>query len=167
MQETLEIDDFIDIGVEVSLLLDALIDLLEERLIDELLNAAHGEVGHEILPITEVAKTVESIEDVLLKVIERLRLVFHAEPEHPRRVVAAKDACAVEVHLERLVVFSHLLTGLNDLRDVLIGRIANELQGQVDLIGFAPIDVSAFVLQVMLETLHQSGIFAPDGNGDG
>lgn len=163
----MEIDDFIDIGVEVSLLLDALIDLLEERLIDELLNAAHGEVGHEILPIAEVAKTVESIEDVLLKVIERLWLVLHAEPQYPRRVVAAEDTCAVEVHLERLVVFSHLLTGLDDLRDVLVGRVAYELQSQVDLISFAPIDVSALVLQIMLETLYQSGIFTPDGNGDG
>ena len=142
----MEIDDFLDIGVEVGLLLDAAYHLLEERFVDKLLDAAHSEVGHEVLPIAKVAKTVESIEDVLLKVVKCLGLVFHAKPEYPWRVVAAEDACAVEIHFKRLVMACHLLTSLDDFRNVLIGRVANELQGQVDLVSFAPIDVFALML---------------------
>ena len=165
MKKALEINDLLDVGMKVSLLFDALIDLLEERLVDKLLDAAHGEVRNEVLPIAEVAETVEGIQDILLKVIQRLGLVLHAEPEHPRRVVATEDARAVEVHGKRLMTLGYLLAGLDDLRDVLIGRVANELQGQVDLVGLAPVDVTAFVLQILLKALHQGGIVRPYGNG--
>ena len=55
------IDDFLDIGMEISLLFDALINLLEEGFVDQLLDAAHGEMRHEVLPVAEVAHAVESV----------------------------------------------------------------------------------------------------------
>ena len=79
----MQVDDFVDIGMEIGLLLDALIDLLEEGFVDECLDAAHGEVRDEVLPVAEVAQAVEGVEDIAFKVIERLGLIFHAEPEHP------------------------------------------------------------------------------------
>lgn len=79
----MEIDDFLDLGMEVGLLFDALIQLLEERLVDKLFDAAHGEVRDEVLTVAEVAQAVEGVEDIVFKVIECLGLVFHAQPEHP------------------------------------------------------------------------------------
>lgn len=79
----MEIDDFLDLGMEVGLLFDALIQLLEERLVDKLFDAAHGEVRHEVLAVAEVAQAVEGVEDIAFKVIECLGLIFHAQPEHP------------------------------------------------------------------------------------
>jgi len=80
----LVIDDFFNIGVKVGFLFDTLIDLLEEGLVDECFEAAHREMWHEILPITEVADTIEDVKDIFFQVIERFRFVFHAEPKHPR-----------------------------------------------------------------------------------
>lgn len=82
-------------------------------------------------------------------------------------MVAAEDARAVEVHGKGLMLFGHLLAGFDDLGDILVGRVAHEFKGQVYLVGLAPVDIAAFVFQVALETLHQGGIFRPDGDGDG
>lgn len=163
----MEIDHLVDVGVEVGLLLDALIDLLEEGFVDECLDAAHGEVRHEVLPVAEVAEAVEGGEEVLFEIVEGPGLVVHAEPEHPRRVVAAEDARAVEVHREGLVVFGHLLASLDDLGDVVVGGVADELEGKVYLVGFAPINIAAFVFKVALELLHQGGVFIAHGDVDG
>ena len=70
-------------------------------------------------------------------------------------MVAAEDARAVEVHRERLVVFRHLLASLDDFRHVMVGRVADELQGQMDLVGLAPVDVSFLVLQIALQALRK------------
>lgn len=145
---------------------DILIDLLEERLVDKGLDTAHGEVGHEVLPVAEIANLIESGEDILLELIKSLGLVLHAQPEHSGRVVAAEDARAVEVHGERLMPFGHLLASIDDLGDVLIGGIADEFQGKVYLVGLAPVDVATLVLQVVLEAFHQRGIFGTYRDGD-
>lgn len=152
--------------MEVGLLLDALIDLLEERFVDERLDTAHSEVRHEVLPVAEVAEAVEGVEDVFFQIIKRLGLILHAEPQHPRRVVAAEDARAIEVHGERLMPLGHLLAGFDNLRDVLVGGVAHKLQGKMDLVGFTPINVSAFMFQVVLETLHQGRVFDPYSDGN-
>ena len=162
----MEIDDLLNICVKIGLLLNALIDLLEERFVDKRLDAANGKVRHKILPIAEVTQTVESVKNIFFEVVECLGLVLHAEPKHPWRVVASEDARAVEIHAERLMPLGHLLASLNNLWDVLIGRVAHEFQGQVNLVGFAPINVAALVLQIILKTLHQSWIFFPYGNGN-
>lgn len=166
MEKTLIIDDFTDIGVEVGLLLYAADHLLEERLVDKLLDAAHGKVGHKVLPVAEVTEAIEGVKHVLFQLIKGFRLVFHAKPQHSGRVVAAEDARAVEVHGEGLVPLGHLLAGFYDLGNVLVWGVAHKLQGEVYLVGFAPVDVTTFVLQVSLETLCECGKLCPavDGN---
>ncbi len=167
MEKALEVNDFLHIGMEVGLLLNAADDLLKERLVDELFDAAHGEMGHKVLPVAEIAEVVEGVEDIRFEVIERLGFILHAQPEHSWGVVAAEDACAVEVHGEGLVPLGHLLTGLDDLRDILIGGVAHEFQGEMDLVGFAPVDVATLVFQVSLEALGEDWELGADGDGDG
>lgn len=77
------IDDVADLGVEIGFLLDSVANLVEERLIDELFDAAHGKMRHEILSVAEVTQAIESIEYIRFEVIECLRLVSHTEPQHP------------------------------------------------------------------------------------
>ena len=167
MEKTLEVDDFLDIGMQIGLLFDALANLLEERLIDKLLDAAHREVRHKVLPVAKVAEAVESIKNIFLELIERLGLVFHPKPKHPGRMVAAKKTGSVEVHGKRMMPLCYLLAGLDDLGNVLVGGIAHEFQGEVYLVGFAPVDVATFMLQIALETLREGGKLRPDGNRDG
>jgi len=62
LQETLEVDEFLDISVEVSFLLDAIVDLLEQFLVDQRLDATNGEVWDEVLSVAEIAKVIEGIE---------------------------------------------------------------------------------------------------------
>ena len=158
------IDDLVDIGMEVWLLFDAFIDLPEKRLVDELLKTTDGEMGDEVLTITQIAKAVEGVEKVGFEVVEGLGLVIHTHPKHPRRMFTAKDTGAVEVHGERMVPLGHRLTGLNDLGDVVVGGVAHKFQGKVDLVRFAPVDVTTFVFKVALQTLHQRRILLPYGN---
>ena len=153
--------------MKISLLLDALKDLLEKGFVDKLFDAAYRKVRHIVLSVARVAEGVEGVEDILFQVIECLGLILHAKPEHPWRVVAAEDASAVEVHGEGLMPLSHLLASLDDLGDVLIGRIAHKFQGKMYLIGLAPVDVAALVFQIALETLYQGGIFVTYRDGDG
>ena len=80
----MEVNDFFHIGVKIGLLLDAIAYLQEERFVDEVFDATYREMRHEILPIAEVAKIVESVEDVFFKIVECLRLVLHTEPEDTR-----------------------------------------------------------------------------------
>lgn len=161
------IDDVANLGVEIGFLLDSVADLEEERLIDELFDAAHGKMRHEILSVAEVTQAIESIEDIRFEVIECLRFMSHTEPQHPWRVPAAEEPGAVEVHGERMVVSGHGLAGFDDLRHVLVGGVAHEFEGKMDLVGLTPVDVTAFVFQVTLESLHHSGEFCSHGDGDG
>lgn len=163
----MEVNDFFHVSMEVGLLFDTVDDLLEERLVDKLFDAAYGEMGHKVLPIAEVAEVVEGVEDIRFKVIERLGFVLHAQPEHPGGVVAAEDASAVKIHSEGLVPLGHFLAGFDDLGDVLVGGVAHEFQGEVDLVGFAPVDVAALVFQVALEALGEGWKLGADGDGDG
>ena len=82
-------------------------------------------------------------------------------------MVTTEKAGTVEVHGERLVPFRHLLAGFDDLGDVLVGGVAHKFQGKMNLIGFAPVDVAALMLQVPLETLCERGKLrsARDGYG--
>ena len=150
LKEALERHDFVDLGVEVGLLLDALIHLLEKRLVDELFDAAEGEMRHKILAVAKVAEVVEGVENVGFKVVESLGFLIHAEPKDAGRVVGGKDACTIEVHGEGLVFLGHLTAGMDDFGDVLIGGVAHELESKVYLIGFAPVNIAAFMFQVAL-----------------
>ena len=167
MEKALEINDFLHVDMKIGLLFDAIANLQKEGLVDELFDAANGEMGHKVLPIAEVAEVVEGVEDIRFKVIERLGFVLHAEPEHPWGVVAAKDAGAVKIHSEGLVPLGHFLASFDDLGDVLIGGVAHKFQGEMDLVGFAPVDVAALVLQVALEALCEGREVGADGDGDG
>ena len=62
------------------LCIDTLIDLLEKRLVDQVLDAAHRKMRYEVLPVAKVTKGVENIENFRFKIVERLGLLFHAEP---------------------------------------------------------------------------------------
>ena len=146
---------------------DGLVNFLEICFIDQLLDAANGDVWHKILTVTEITDTVESIEDVFFQIVKCFRFLAHAKPKHTRRMVTAKNARAVEVHGEWLMVFRHFLAGFYDFRDIGIGRVADKFQGQVNLVGLAPVDVAFFVLQVALQAFRQGGKLrsAVDGNG--
>ena len=163
----MEIDDLLDIGMEIGLLFNTLVNLLEERLVDELLDATNGEMRHKVLSVAEIAKTVEGVKDILFQVVQCFGFVFHAKPKHARRVITSEDACTVEVHGKRLVVFGLFLAGFDDLGNVLVGGVAHKLQSEMDLVGLAPVDVATFVFEVVLEMLHQGWIFFPDRDGDG
>lgn len=160
----MEIDHFLHVSMEIGLLLNTLIHLLEKRLVDKLLDAAHGEMRHEILSVAEITQAIKGIKDVLFQIVKCLGLVFHTKPEHSRRMVATEDARAVEVHGERLVSFCYLLASLDDLGDILVGSVAHELQGKMDLVGLAPIDVAALMFQISLKSLHQCRILRPNLN---
>ena len=84
MQKALEINDFIDIGMKIGLLFDTFVDLPEERLVDQLLKSAHGEMGNEVLTVAKIAEIVEGIQNVFLKVVKGFGFLFHAEPKDPR-----------------------------------------------------------------------------------
>lgn len=163
----MEINDFLHVGVEVGLLFDAADDLLKEWFVDELFDTAYREMRHKVLPIAEVAEVVEGIEDIRFEVVKRLGFILHAQPEHPGRVIATEDAGAVEVHGKGLMALGHFLAGLDDLGDVLIGGVAHKFQGEVDLVGFAPVDVAALVLKVALEPLGKGWKLGADRDGDG
>ena len=162
----MEIDDFLDIGMEVGLLLNRLTLLNEVWFVDELLDAAYGKMRHKILPIAKIAKAIKGIEDILFQFIKSLGFVAHAKPEDPRRAVTSEESRPVEIHGKRLMTVSDFLAGFDDVGDVVVGGVANEFEGEMDLVGLAPVDVTAFVLQVTLKTLHHVGIFRPDGDGD-
>ena len=163
----MEINDFLHVGVEVGLLFDAADDLLEEGFVDKLLDTAYREMWHKVLAVTEIAEVVKGIKDICFEVVECLGFVLHTQPEHPRRVIATENAGAVEVHRKGLVPLGHFLAGLDDLGDVLIGGVAHKFQGEVDLVGFAPVDVAALVLQVALKALGKGWELRADGDGDG
>lgn len=63
------IDNLANLGVDVGLLFDALIDLLEKRLVNQLLEATNGKVRHKVLAVAEVPKAIESVEDIILEFI--------------------------------------------------------------------------------------------------
>ena len=151
LQEALEVNQFLHIGMEVGLLLDAVAYLKEELFIHKLLDAANGEVWHEVLAVAEVAQIVEGIQEVGFEVEQGLGLVVHAEPKDAGHIVAAEESRAVEVHGERLVFFRHFLTGLDDGWDVLSRGVADKLQCQMDLVGFHIIDI-LLVLEVFLQS---------------
>ena len=129
LQEALEIDEFFHIGMEVGLLLDGVAYLQEELFVNQLLDAANGEVWHEVLTVAEVAQLVEGIQKVGFEVEQCLGLVVHAEPKDTRHVVAAEKAGAVEVEGEGFVFFGYLLASLDDGGDILCRGITDKLQG--------------------------------------
>ena len=152
--------------MEVGFLLDAVADLQEELLVDERLDAAHGEVRHEVLAVAQVADAVEGVQEVVFEVEEGLRLVVHAEPHHARHAVAAEKAGAVEVHREGLVPTGHRLARLDDAWDVVDGRAAQEFQRQVDVLGPAIVD-EFLVGQVFLQPLDQAPVVNGGRDVDG
>ena len=141
LQEALEIHQVLHIGMEIGLLLDAIVDLQEELLVDQRFDAAHSKVRHEVLAVAQIAQVVESIQEVGLKVEQGFGLVVHAEPKHTRHVVAAEKPRAVEVHRKRLVFFGHCLNRLDDGGNVIHGRATQEFQCQVDVFGSAIVNV--------------------------
>ncbi len=156
LQDALIIYQLLHVGMEVSLGLDAVVDLHEELLVDQRLDAAHGEVWHEVLAVAQVAQVIESVQEVVFEVEEGLRLVVHAEPEHGRHAVFTEEAGLVEVHGERLMAFRHLLAGLDDVGDVVDGCAAEELQRKVDVLGPAIIDESLMGEVVLQAVDHRS-----------
>ena len=80
LQNALEIHQFLHIGMEISLLLDAVANLQEELLVDQRLDTADGEMRHKVLAVTEIAQVVEGIQKVGFEVEQGLGLVVHAEP---------------------------------------------------------------------------------------
>ena len=149
LQEALEIDEFLHVGMEVGLLLNGFADLQEKLLVDQLFDAANGEMRHKVLSVAKVAQIVKSVQKVGFEVKQGLRLVVHAEPEDTRHIVAATEARTVKVHGERLVFFGHLLAGLNDVGDVLRRCVADKLQSQMYLVGLHIVDV-LLMLEVFL-----------------
>lgn len=166
LQEALEVNQFLYVGVEVGLLLDAFADLQKELLVDQLLDAANGEVRHEVLAVAEVAQVVEGIQEVGFEVEQGLGLVVHAEPKDAGHVVAAEEPCAVEVHGEGLVFFRHFLTGLDDSWDVLSRGVADKLQSQMDLVGFHIVDI-LLMLEVFLQSFDHGRKLRAAWDGDG
>ena len=148
--------------MEIGLLLNVVVDLLEKLLVNQRLNATNGEMGNEVLPITEIAEVIEGIKHVGFKVIKRLRSLVHPQPQHPWRSVAAKKPRAIKVHRERLVSLGHLATSFVDSGDIEVFGLPNEFQREVDIIWSAIVDV-LFVRQVFLQAIHQSRIFRPAG----
>ena len=148
----MEINKFLHVGVEIGLLLDAFAYLQEELLVDQLLDAANGEMRHEVLSVAEIAQIVESVQEVGFEVKQGLGLVVHAEPKNTRYIVAAEESRAVKVHGEGLVFFGHFLTGLDDVRDVLSRGVADKLQGEVYLVGLHIVDI-LLVLEVFLQSI--------------
>ena len=61
LQETLEIHQFLYVCMEISLLLDGVADLKKKLLVDQLFDAANGEMRNEILPVAKVAQIIESV----------------------------------------------------------------------------------------------------------
>ena len=166
LQDALVIHQLFHVGMEVGLGLDAVVDLHEELLVDQRLDAAHGEVRHEVLAVAHVAQIVESVQEVVFEVEEGLWLVVHAEPEHTRYAVAAEESRAVEVHREGLVLPSHLFAGLDDVWNVVDGRAAKEFQRKVDVFGPAVID-EFLVCQVFLEPVHLARVINGGRDVDG
>ena len=166
LQETLEIHQFLHVGMEIGLLLNGITNLEEKLLVDQLFDAANREMRHKILPVAEIAQVVESIEKVCFKVKQGLGLFVHAKPEHAWHVVAAKESCAVEIERERLVLFGHLLASLDDGRDVVFWCLAQKLQRQMYLVGFHIVDIM-LMLKVFLQLFHHGGKLRAtwDGNG--
>lgn len=62
----MEIDYFLDIGMEIGLLFDILIHLLEEGFVDELLDTTHSEMRNEVLPVAKIAEIIECVKDIFL-----------------------------------------------------------------------------------------------------
>ena len=166
LQKALEIHQFLHIVMEVGFLLNGIANLEEKLLVDQLFDAANREMRHKILTVAEVALVVEGIEKIGVKVKQSLGLVVHAEPEHARHVVAAKESRAVEVECERLMLFGHLLASLDDGGDVVFGCLAQEFQRQMYLVGFHIVDIM-LVLKVFLQFFHHGRKLraAWDGNG--
>ena len=162
----MEIDQLLHIGMEIGLLLNGVIDLHEERFVDQLLDAAYGEMRHKILTVTKITQIIESVEQVSFKVKQSFGLVVHSQPKHPWRVVAAKESRSVEVHGERLMLFGHFLTSLDDGWNILFGCIAHKLQSQMYLIGFHIIDI-LLMLKVLLQLLNERREFRATRNGNG
>jgi len=127
--------------MEVGLLLNGVAYLQEELLVDQLLDTTDGEVGHEVLSVAEVAQVVESVQKVGFEVKQGLGCLVHAEPKDARHVVTAEETSTVKVQGERLVLFCYLLTGLDDVGNVLCRGIADKLQGQVYLVGLHIVDI--------------------------
>ena len=146
--------------MEVSLLLDGVANLQEKLLVDQGLNATDGEMRHKILTVTEITQVIEGIQKVGFEVEQGLWLVVHAEPQHPRHIVAAKETRAVKVHGEGLVPLGHLLASFNDVGDVVDRRAAKKFQRQVDVFRPAIVD-EFFMLEVFLQTLHHDRILRP------
>ena len=123
-------------------------------------------MGHEILPVTHIAQVIESVQQVSFEVEQGLGLVVHAEPKHPRHVVAAEKPRAVKVHFEGLVVLGHFLARLDNGWDVFNGRATEEFQCEVYLIGFHIVDIT-LMLKVFLQFFNECRKFSParDGNG--
>ena len=102
LQKTLEIHQLLHVGMEIGLLLDGLAHLQEKLLVDQLFDAANGEVRHKVLTVTEIAQVVKGVQKVGFEVKQGLGLIVHAEPKHTRHVVAAKKPRSVKVQSERL-----------------------------------------------------------------
>ena len=167
LQEALEVNQFLHIGMKVGFLFDTFANLKKELFIHKLLDAANGEVWYEVLTVAEVAQVVEGIQEVGFEVKQGLGLVVHAEPKNTRYIVAAEESRAVKVHGEGLVFFRHFLTGLDDVGDILCWGIADKLQGQMDLVGFHIVDI-LLMLKVFLQSIDHGRKFraAWDGNGE-
>ncbi len=166
LQEALEIDEFLHVSMEIGFLLDAFTNLQEKLLVDQLLDAANGEVRHEVLTVAEVAQVIEGIQEVGFEVKQGLGLVVHAKPKDAGHVVAPEESGVVEIHSERLVFFGYFLASLNDSGDIFCRGIANKFQSQVYLVGFHIVDI-LLVLEVFLKSFDQGRKLraARDGNG--
>ena len=147
-------------------MLDAFADLQEELFIDQLLDAANGEVRHKVLTVSEVAQVVEGILEIGFEVKQGLGLVVHAEPKDAGHVVAAEESRAVEVHGEGLVLFCYFLASLDNGWDVLCWGVADKLQGQMYLIGFHIVDI-LFMLKVFLQSFDHGRKLRAAWDGDG
>ena len=164
LQETLEVNQFLHIGVEVCLLLNRVGDLHKELFVNQRLDAANGEVRHEVLTVAEIAQVIESVQKVVFEVEQGFGLVGHAEPKHSWYAVAAEKPQAVEVHRERLVLFGHLLASFDDVRNIINRCAAQELQCQMDVFGSAIVD-EFLVRRVLFQSPDESRKLRPRRDG--
>ena len=163
LQETLVIDELFHIGMEVGFLLNSVVDLLEELFVNQRLDAANREMWNEVLSVAKIAEAIESIQHIVFEIIQGFRDVVHAEPQHTRRAVTAKDSCMIEVHREWLVPLRHLTAGLVNGRDVKVFGLTYEFQGKVYVFRPAIVDVF-FMRQAFFQVFHQSRVFRPARN---
>ena len=152
--------------MEVGLWLNRVVNFQKELLVDQRLDATNGEVWHKVLTVTKIAQVVESVQKVGFEVKQSLGLVVHAEPKHSWHIVATEKSRSVEIHGERLVPFSHLLTSLDDGWNIVDRRAAEKFQRHVYLIGLHIVDI-LLVLKVFLQSFHHGWKFCPARNGDG